>query len=261
LKRNRRAPGDPEAAFVGKLADRLRFPGELGAHRVEFMRPAGGGQILQDFGTVGQVHEGSPGLVLKITVAELDQPRILPSPLPEQRLASPMLPLARRRVAVVGRENQRGPGRAEPAQPPQGPPPQPPPGDLHQPVEHEGSAAEKLRESPGGSLQPGGIRLDKGDGPCAAYGGEAAGLVEQLPGKIKSGQIPIAEIPEAQRHATGAATGLDQSDVSIREKALDQDPFRRPQAQPMRRPGVMEDGSNIVEVGSNRLGGQFHDAA
>ena len=105
---------DPETALVGKIANGPRLPGDLLPQRVKMVIPTRGGEILQDLAAIRQVHEGSSGIILEITIAELNQPRILITAHPPQRFQPPEGAFRRRPVAIVGREKQ---GRARCANP------------------------------------------------------------------------------------------------------------------------------------------------
>src|SRR4051812_43006521 len=61
---------DQEAAFVGKIPDGPRFARDLGPHCVERVLPAGGRQIVEDFASVGEMHERAARLILEVTIAE-----------------------------------------------------------------------------------------------------------------------------------------------------------------------------------------------
>src|ERR1035437_9671737 len=103
---------DPETALVGKLPHGLRLLREILAHRIELVRPARGREIAEHLPAVGQVHERAPDLVLKITIAKLEESRVLLAAHPARGLEPPHRALRRRKVPVVRRDEQPGTGRA-----------------------------------------------------------------------------------------------------------------------------------------------------
>ena len=82
-------PGDPEAAFVGKVADGGGFLRNVPAGGVELEAPAAGVKVGDDLGPVGEVHERPADLVLIIAIPEFQEPRVLPAGGPEIRLGDP----------------------------------------------------------------------------------------------------------------------------------------------------------------------------
>jgi hypothetical protein len=72
-----RADCGPEAALVGEVADGAALFCDVAAEGIERVYPAGGGEVFEDLGTVGEVHEGAAGFVFEVAVAEIDEARIL----------------------------------------------------------------------------------------------------------------------------------------------------------------------------------------
>ncbi len=106
-----------------------------------------------------------------------------------------------------------------------------------------------------------GVGLEEADGGRrlvgGALGGERAGLDEEFFGEVEGGEIAVAEGPETEGHATGAAAGFDEGRRSIRERALDEDTFGFPKAEPVRGARVVEDRGEVVEVVADGGGGDF----
>ena len=101
------------------------------------------------------------------------------------------------------------------------------------------------------------VGVEEADGGGVAFGGEAAGLVDELFGEIEGGEIAIAERPEANRHAAGTAAGLEQRGVALGEEALDEKAFGIPKAKLVRGARVVQDRLQIVEIGADRRGAYF----
>src|SRR5690606_35097417 len=98
---------DPEPAFVGKVAHGAGFLGDVAAHAIPFVAPAGGLEVGEDFGAIGQVHECAAQVVLKVAVAELDQQRVLFAGRPLSGFIPPRLAFGGGMLAVVGGEDKR----------------------------------------------------------------------------------------------------------------------------------------------------------
>jgi hypothetical protein len=97
----------------------------------------------------------------------------------------------------------------------------------------------------------------EGDRGGEAFGGEAAGLVEEFVGEIEGGEPRVAEGVEAEGHAAGAAAGFEQRRGAVGEKALDQEALGGPQAEFVRGAGVVDDREEVVEVVADGGGGDF----
>jgi hypothetical protein len=61
-----------------------------------------------------------------------------------------------------------------------------------------------------------GVGVVDGNGG-AAFFGEGTGLVYEFLGKIKGGEVPVAEVPEPERHPTGATAGFEKMRSRVRE--------------------------------------------
>ena len=96
-----------------------------------------------------------------------------------------------------------------------------------------------------------------GAGVGAAFGGETAGLVDEFLGEVEGGEVAVAEGPEAQRHAAGAAPGFEERGGVVGEEAADQFTLRRPEAEFVRRAGVVDDRDQVVEIGADGGGRYF----
>ena len=138
-----RGAGDPEATFVGEVADGFGFAGKFGAHAVELVRPTGNGEVVEDFAAVGQVHERAAGAGLfEVAVAEFDQVRVLVAAFPADAFEAPKCALGGRGVAIVSGEKERCAGSADGAELAESGAAVFAAGDLHQAVEHEQGAGE-----------------------------------------------------------------------------------------------------------------------
>jgi len=84
---------------------------------VELMGPASRGEIGENFGAIRQVHEraANTGLV-EVTVAELEQARVLFATGPAQFFKTPLGALEGRRVAIMSGEEDGGARRADAVQ-------------------------------------------------------------------------------------------------------------------------------------------------
>ena len=96
--------------------------------------------------------------------------------------------------------------------------------------------------------------MEEVDGFGGPLGGEAARLVEEFVGEVKSGEIPVAERPQSKCYPACATSGFDQRQGTIREVALDKNAFRLPESEFVRRTGVMNDSEKIIEIFPNRCG-------
>src|SRR5207245_2923132 len=94
----------------------------------------------------------------------------------------------------------------------------------------------------------------------AALAREKPRLLDELLRKIEGREIRVALVPQPDRHATGAATGLEQRRGLVRKIFFDQHALRFPQPEEMRRARVVDDGERIVVVGANGRGGYFFRA-
>lgn len=247
----------PESAFVGKVLHGAGFAGEGAAHGIEFVGPAGGGEIGEDLGAIGQVHESAAAVVVgEVTVAEVDEAWILFSGGPAGGFEAPEGAFGAGVVAVVGGEEERGAGAAGGVEPAQGGAAIFAAGDLHEAVEHEEDAGEG-----GGGVEIaegdlGGVGVVEGD-VGGAFGGEGAGLVDEFGGEVEGGEVAEAEGPETEGNPAGAAAGFEQRSGEVGEKALDQEEFGAPEADLAGGAGVVDDGGEVVEIGLDGGGGDF----
>lgn len=105
--------------------------------------------------------------------------------------------------------------------------------------------------------QPRGVGVEEADGSGVAFGGETAGLVDELFGEIEGGDSAVAQRPETDGDATGAAAGFEQWRSPIGEETLDENAFGIPQAELMGCARVVDDRLQVIEVGANRIRGYF----
>ena len=96
-----------------------------------------------------------------------------------------------------------------------------------------------------------------GSGVDAAFGGEAAGLVDEFLGEVEGGEVAVAEVAEAEGHPAGAAAGFEQRGGAVGKETFDQGSLGSPKAQFMRGTRVMQDRQQIVEIGADGGGGNF----
>jgi len=107
--------------------------------------PAGGGEVFEDFGAVGQMHERAADVVLlEIPVAEIDEARVLFAVGPAEGFEFPRGAFEARVVAVVGREEERCAGTADGGEICERETTVGAAGNLHQAVEHEEGAVERF---------------------------------------------------------------------------------------------------------------------
>jgi len=135
--------GDPEAAFVGEIAHGAGFRRDGFSESVEGMRPAGRGEVGEDFGAVGQVHEGASdaGLV-EVAVTEFEQARVLLAAFPAEGFEPPESALDLVLVAIVSRDEERRAGCAHAVEVAERSPAPRTAGNLHQAVKEKKRAAE-----------------------------------------------------------------------------------------------------------------------
>src|SRR5690606_35395554 len=87
---------------------------------------------------------------------------------------------------------------------------------------------------------------------------EGARLFDEFAGEVERVQSPVAEFPEAEAHAAGAAAGFKHAAVGSSGQVLLEDgEFRSPEAELMSGTGVVYDGAEVVEVGLDLAGGDF----
>jgi hypothetical protein len=99
--------------------------------------------------------------------------------------------------------------------------------------------------------------MEEVDGFGGTLSGEAAGLIEEFVGEVESGEIPKSERPQSKCYPACSTSSFDQRQGTIRKVALDQNAFRLPESELVRRPGVMDDRQKIVEIFPDRLGGNL----
>ena len=139
------AVGKPEAAFVGEGADGAGLTGDFVPQGVEGVPPAGGGEVGEDFGAVGQVHEGAADAgLLEVAVAEFNEPRVLFAALPAGGFEAPERALGGGRIAIMGGEEERRAGGAGAMEFRERGATVGAAGNLHQAVEHEEGAGETI---------------------------------------------------------------------------------------------------------------------
>ena len=252
------AVGDPEAALVGEIADGAGFFGDGFAEGVEGVGPARGGEVGEDFGAVGQVHEraADAGFV-EVAVTELEEPRVLFAAFPAGGLQAPEGTLDLVLVAVVGRDEERRAGATDAVEAAEGGAARLAPGNLHEAVEKKKGAAVGSVTYWVTLFQGGGVGLEEADGRGAAGGGEGAGLVEEFGGEIKGGEVAVAGIPEAEGRAAGAAAGFEERGGGVGKVAFDEDALGGPEAHEVGGTGVMDDGDGVVEIVADGGGGYF----
>ena len=249
------AAGDPEAAFVGEGAHGGGFFGnEFASQVILDMEPAGGGEVGEDFGAVGEMHERVAAVVAEAAVAEFAESRVLFALGPATGLEAPARALGGRVVAVVGREQKRRPGRADGGDLAEGAAAVAAQRDLHEAVEQEQGSAETGRGEGGVRDEFGGVGVVDGD-RRAAFGGEGDGLVDELPGEVEGGEVLVTEGVERHADASGAATGLEERSGLVGEMAPDHDPLAGPETDLVGGFGVVDDGAQVVEVLADLRGG------
>ena len=228
LPRRSGPPCDPEAALVGEILHGARFLGDVGAHHIVFVRPAGGGKVGEDFGAFGQVHErAAADIVLKVTVAEFEEAGILRPGGPAHGFKPPHDALGVGMVAVVRGEQKRRAGTAHGGECAESLTTVATSGNLHEAVEHEERAVKGGAAYRGTFFQLRGVGVMDGDGR-AAFIKEGAGLIDEFLGEIKRGEAVVAELPEAERDATGPAAGFEEVGGLVGEEALDEQAFGFP---------------------------------
>jgi len=128
---------------------------------------------------------------------------------------------------------------------------------LHESVEHEERPGKPLVMQGRTRGQVGRVGVEEADGVGRAFEGEAAGLVDEFLGEIEGGEPPVAERPEAEGHAAGAAAGLEEARVLVGKETLDEPALGRPEAEFVRGARVVDNRQEVVEIGANRGGGNF----
>src|SRR6266542_4933322 len=99
--------GYPKTTLVREVVYGGRFLCELGAHRVIRVVPTRCVQVGQDFVAIGQMHEGSASsFLLEVSVAKLDESRVLFTAFPAKGFDSPERAFSRGTVAIMSREQQ-----------------------------------------------------------------------------------------------------------------------------------------------------------
>jgi hypothetical protein len=255
------AMGDPEATIIGEINYCRGFSRECFPHRIKGMGPTGGSEVLQDFSAIRKMHErASRAGFFEIAIAELDETRILFLAVPPRSLKSPQGALRRRTIAIVGGEEQGRTWHTDAMQLPQGHSPILPTRDLHHSVEHEQGAPEMLswkrvglfapvrRGGRKGFIEARGVGMVKPNGFDAAFRREAVCLEQEFFCEIERSEISIAQIPQAQRHSTCAATRFNQWSGKVCEIAIDENPFRLPKTERVRSAGVVHHRHEVVEI-------------
>ena len=102
-----------------------------------------------------------------------------------------------------------------------------------------------------------GVGVQEADGVGSALGGEAAGLVDEFLGEVEGGEIAVAECPEAEGDATGAAAGFEEGGALVGKETLDEPALGRPEAEFVRGARIVDDREEVVEIGANGRGGDF----
>lgn len=100
----------------------------------------------------------------------------------------------------------------------------------------------------------GGVGVVDGDGGVAV-GGEGDGLIDELLGEVEGGEVGVTEFVHGDADAAGAATGFEQRGGLVGEDALDHDALAGPEAEPVGGLGVVDDGSEVVEIAADLRGG------
>lgn len=99
--------------------------------------------------------------------------------------------------------------------------------------------------------------MEKVNGGGTTFGGEVAGLLDELLGKVEGDQAGVALVPKSERNSSGAATGLKYRGTFVREETLNQELLGFPKAEKVRGAGVVNDGDRVVEVVANGVRGDF----
>jgi hypothetical protein len=124
-------------------------------------------------------------------------------------------------------------------------------GDLHQAVEQEEHAVERLAVCQTANGQLGGVGVVEGEAGNALFLGEVLCLFHQFGGEVEAGDVPVTLVPEADGHAAGAATGFEEAHRRVGKIFCDQRELGFPQPNEVRRPRVVQDGIDGVEVGTH----------
>jgi len=95
-----------------------------------------------------------------------------------------------------------------------------------------------------------------GDGGGAFFG-EGAGLVHKFFGEVEGDEVVIAEFPESEGNAAGAAAGFEETGGLVGKKTLDEEFFGFPESEAVRGAGVVDDRDGVVEVVADGRGGDF----
>lgn len=133
---------DPETALIGEIADGARFFGDDFAERIVGVSPPGRGEISEDFGAVGQVHERAARAgFFKVAVAKFEQARVLFAAFPTEGLKPPEGAFNLVLFAIVRCEQQRCARPAKFVQPAQSRAAVFATRNLHEPVEEKQGAA------------------------------------------------------------------------------------------------------------------------
>ncbi len=102
------------------------------------MGPAGVGEVVEDFATIGEMHERATGAGLfEVAIAEFDEAWVLFAAFPADAFEAPEGALGRRGIAVVRGEEERRVGGAHGAELAERGAAVFAAGDLHEAVEHE----------------------------------------------------------------------------------------------------------------------------
>jgi len=77
------------------------------------MSPTSGGEVFENFGAIGQMHECPADVVFEVAVAELDKTGVLLAIGPADGFEFPRRAFEPRVIAIVGREEKRRAGLAD----------------------------------------------------------------------------------------------------------------------------------------------------
>ena len=251
--------GDPEAAFVGEVTDGAGFGSEVAAKVIPSVDPTGQGEVGEDFGAVGEMHEGAAEVVFEVAVAELDESGVLVAIGPEAIFVAPSGAFLRGVVAVVGGEDERRAGGGESTERAQGGAALAAAGDLHKAVEHKEDGVEGFAGEEGVAVGAAGVGVEEGDGGGgAAFVEERLRLGEEFFGEVEGVEAAVALIPEGEGDTAGATTGFKQAGApgAGAGKELGEDGgFAMPKAKLVGGAGVVDDGAQVVEIGADLVGG------
>ena len=232
----------PEPAVIGEITDLGCLAREFIAGAVMDVRPSCCSHVFEDFFSIRQVHECiARGFVGEVAVAEFQEAWVLFTLRPERGLLCPGFQILGV-FPVVGGEDKMCAGPAELLNSRHRRPAILASGDLHQPVKHKKctikgdfSQVWVVRSI----AQLGRVSLKKGDASNTLFLLQVFRLVDEFGGKIESGDVPVALMPETDGDATGTAARFEEIRRFVGQVALDQRQLGFPEADEMRGAGVV----------------------